>query len=405
MASIISGMSRSSSSTDVEAQASARKAKRRRIQNKPEGLDDTRISHLGPLLPPCCLLEQLPLTAPIAEVVHNGRAQVASIVNGLDDRLVCIVGPCSVHDIKAAKEYATELRKMQLKYKDDLCIIMRVYFEKPRTTIGWKGLINDPDLDGSFNVNKGLSIGRQLLLDINEMGIPCAVEFLDTISPQWLADLVSWGAIGARTTESQCHRELVSGLSMPVGFKNSTAGNFQIASDAIGSARNPHAFLSVTKQGLAAIVHTNGNPDCHCILRGGHSGPNYEPQYVKECTDILRKDGANPRIIVDCSHGNSRKIHTNQPIVAKSVSDQMSNGNNDIVGVMVESNLTAGKQKYTPGVSDFSKLAYGQSITDACVDVPSTDVLLSGLAEGVRTRRAMNRSGKGSMKADSLPIK
>ena len=296
-----------------------------------------------------------------------------------------------------------QLRKMQQKYKDDLCIIMRVYFEKPRTTIGWKGLINDPDLDGSFNINKGLKLGRQLLLDLNELGIPVAVEFLDTISPQWLADLVSWGAIGARTTESQCHRELVSGLSMPVGFKNSTSGNFQIACNAIGSARNPHAFLSVTKQGLAAIVHTNGNPDCHVILRGGHSGPNYEPQHVKECTDILRKDAANPRIIIDCSHGNSRKIHTNQPIVAKSVSEQLTAGNNDIVGVMVESNIVAGKQKFTPGVTFKAQLTYGQSITDACIDVADTDLLLNTLAEGVRARRELNKQGKGSMRADSLP--
>ena len=384
-------MSRSSSTTDVAAIASARKAKRPRIEAQPQGLDDTRISHLGPLLPPCCLLEQLPLTNVVADVITEGRKQVSNIVQGLDDRLICIVGPCSVHDVKAAKEYALELRKLQLKYAAELCIVMRVYFEKPRTTIGWKGLINDPDLDGSFNVNKGLTLGRQLLLDINELGVPCAVEFLDTISPQWLADLVSWGAIGARTTESQCHRELVSGLSMPVGFKNSTSGNFQIAADACGSAINPHTFLSVTKQGLAAIVHTNGNPDCHVILRGGHSGPNYEAEHVKECTDILRKSNTNPRIIVDCSHGNSRKIHTNQPFVAQSISEQLSAGNNDIMGVMVESNITEGKQKFTPGVTLKTSLIYGQSITDACVDVATTDLLLADLAQGVRTRRDMNK--------------
>ena len=272
--------------------------------------------------------------------------------------------------------------------------VLRVYFEKPRTTIGWKGLINDPDLDGSFNINKGLKLGRQLLLDLNELGIPCAVEFLDTISPQWLADLVSWGAIGARTTESQCHRELVSGLSMPVGFKNSTSGNFQIAADACGSAKNPHAFLSVTKQGLAAIVHTNGNPDCHVILRGGHSGPNYESKHVKECTDILRKSNANSRIIIDCSHGNSRKIHTNQPIVAKSISEQCTSGNNDIIGVMIESNIMEGKQKFTPGITFKASLTYGQSITDACVNIPTTDSMLADLAQGVRARRELNKQKK-----------
>jgi 3-deoxy-7-phosphoheptulonate synthase len=294
---------------------------------------------------------------------------------------------------------------MQQTYRDDLCIIMRVYFEKPRTTIGWKGLINDPDLDGSFNVNKGLALGRQLLLDINELGIPCAVEFLDTLSPQWIADLVAWGAIGARTTESQCHRELASGMSMPVGFKNSTAGDFQIASDAIKSAKNPHAFLSVTKQGLAAIVHTNGNPDCHVILRGGKAAPNYYPEDVKKCTDLLRKDGVCPRVIVDCSHGNSRKLHTNQPIVAQSIADQLREGNNDIVGVMVESNITAGKQSFTPGVTFKGQLAYGQSITDACVDIADTDILLGNLAQGVKNRRSMNEQGKGSAKSDALPIK
>lgn len=279
------------------------------------------------------------------------------------------------------------LRKMRHKYQDDLCIVMRVYFEKPRTTVGWKGMINDPDLDGSFNVNKGLHHGRKLLLDLNELGVPCGCEFLDTLSPQWMADLVTWGAIGARTTESQVHRELVSGLSMPVGFKNSTSGNMQIAANALRSSTQPHAFLSVTKQGLAAIVHTNGNPDVHVILRGGSNGPNYEASFVKEATDVLKRDGCNPRIIIDCSHGNSRKIHTNQPIVAADIATQVAAGNTDIMGIMCESNLKAGNQKFKPGKDHKSQLVYGQSITDACIDVPSTDAMLSGLAAAVRARR------------------
>ena len=278
------------------------------------------------------------------------------------------------------------LRKLRLKYKDDLCIVMRVYFEKPRTTVGWKGMINDPDLDGSFNVNKGLRLGRQLLLDLNELGVPCGCEFLDTLSPQWMADLVTWGAIGARTTESQVHRELVSGLSMPVGFKNSTSGNMQIAANALRSATQPHAFLSVTKQGLAAIVHTNGNPDVHVILRGGSSGPNFEASFVKEATDVL-SEMVPTRIIIDCSHGNSRKIHTNQPIVASDIASQVAAGNTDIMGIMCESNLKEGNQKFKPGVDHKSQLVYGQSITDACVDIPTTDSLLEELAAAVRARR------------------
>ena len=271
---------------------------------------------------------------------------------------------------------------MQLKYKDDLCIIMRVYFEKPRTTIGWKGLINDPDLDGSFNVNKGLSIGRQLLLDINKMGIPCAVEFLDTISPQYIADLVTWGAIGARTTESQIHRQLASGLSMPIGFKNGTGGSTDIAVDAVISAKSSHVFLGVTDTGKAAIVHTTGNKDSHVILRGGKDGPNYENHHITQLGDLLNRKKLIDSIVVDCSHGNSRKIHTNQILVAENLANQISNNENKIVGCMIESNIKEGNQK----LIDPNNLEYGKSITDACVNLETTDKILNILSNSIKQR-------------------
>jgi len=353
------------------------------------GTDDVRINRLGPLMSPMVMMEMKPLDDRTAEVIKAGRQQVREVVHGQDDRMLVVVGPCSVHDPKAAIEYAGKLKMLKEKYQKDLLLVMRVYFEKPRTTVGWKGLINDPELTGSFKINQGLGLGRQLLLDINKLGVPCGCEFLDVVSPQWLADLVSWGAIGARTTESQVHRELASGLSMPVGFKNSTAGNIQIASDAIRSSRQPHAFLSVTKQGLAAIVHTNGNPDTHVILRGGHSGPNFDASSVLSATTKLKKDGANSRLMIDCSHGNSRKIHTNQKPVAADVASQVASGNRDIIGVMIESNLNAGKQKFMPGKDDPAKLKYGLSITDACVDIPTTDTILGLLAKAVRERRVL----------------
>lgn len=347
-------------------------------------IEDTHVTSLRPLLPPACLLEELPITRDIARMVTSFRREVANCLHGRDDRLVVIVGPCSIHDVRAAKEYAEKLAVLREELKDDLVIIMRVYFEKPRTTVGWKGLINDPDLDGSFNINKGLRVARELLLDINGMGLPTGCEFLDTISPQFIADLVSWAAIGARTTESQLHRELTSGCSMPVGFKNGTGGSISLAVDAVVAATHPHSFLGVTKQGLAAIVSTVGNPDCHVILRGGAHGPNYGADSIRKTSDLLDKRGKAQQIMVDCSHGNSQKIHTNQPIVAADVGAQVAGGNEHIFGLMIESNLVEGNQKLT---SD-KQLTYGQSVTDACIDWDSTVTVLQGLANSVRLRRA-----------------
>lgn len=317
------------------------------------------------------------------------RQQVADCMDGTDDRLCVIIGPCSVHDVAAAKEYAAFLKKEADKHSADLYIVMRVYFEKPRTTVGWKGLINDPDLNGTFKINKGLKMGRQLLLEINEIGLGCAVEFLDTISPQYIADLVSWGAIGARTTESQTHRELASGLSMPIGFKNGTSGDTKVAIDAIQAAGGAHSFLGVTEQGIAAIVHTTGNPNTHIILRGGATGPNYTAEFVAEATAKIEGCGVDPAIMIDCSHANSQKKHKNQPIVAADISKQLSAGNTAIRGVMVESHLNEGNQKLDPGKTDIASLKYGVSVTDACINLVDTVSVLDQLAEGVRARRAL----------------
>ncbi|MGK0441282.1 MAG: 3-deoxy-7-phosphoheptulonate synthase [Pseudohongiellaceae bacterium] len=347
--------------------------------NNRHNTDDVHIAELRPLISPAILIEELPLNDSAAGAIYDVRKTIANVFSGQDDRLVVVVGPCSIHDPEAAIEYAQHLKAVMSQYQDELIIVMRTYFEKPRTTVGWKGLINDPEIDGSFNINHGLKIARQLLINIADMGIPTGCEFLDTISPQFFADLVSWGAIGARTTESQIHRELASGLSMPVGFKNGTDGNLQIAIDAIGAASNPHHFLSVTKQGISAIVETRGNKNCHIILRGSTKGPNYSAEAIKEVTDTVETKGLSPYLMVDCSHGNSNKDYTRQPIVAQDLAEQISAGNKTISGIMLESNLIEGNQK-TPEV-------YGKSITDACISWETTVSTLNVLAKAVKVRR------------------
>jgi 3-deoxy-7-phosphoheptulonate synthase len=345
--------------------------------------DDVRIERLRPLVPPALLMDQIPLPAAAVESVALGRRAVEAILHGDDDRLVAVVGPCSVHDVAAAEEYATRLRPVADRLADDLVVVMRVYFEKPRTTVGWKGLINDPHLDGSFAINDGLGLARGLLVRIAGHGVPAACEFLDTITPQFLADTVTWGAIGARTTESQVHRELASGLSMPVGFKNGTDGGVQIAIDAVRAARHPHRFLSVTKQGIAAIVATRGNESCHVILRGGNGRANHHEEDVVAVAGKLSAAGLPARVMVDCSHGNSAKDHRNQPRVAAEIARQLEAGSRAIFGVMIESHLVAGRQDARPGVA----LTYGQSITDACIGWEETVPVLEGLAMAVRARR------------------
>jgi 3-deoxy-7-phosphoheptulonate synthase len=346
--------------------------------------DDLRITGLNPLISPAVLAYYLPLTEQASEVVASARAQADAILRGEDDRLLAVVGPCSIHDPEAALEYAAKLKAEAERLKDDVFVIMRVYFEKPRTTVGWKGLINDPNLDDSFDINHGLRVARGLLLDLANMGVPAGTEFLDTISPQYIADLISWGAIGARTTESQVHRELASGLSMPVGFKNGTGGSIQIALDAIQSASNPHHFLSVTKQGVSAIFSTSGNESCHLILRGGKTGPNYEKASIDESAAMLREQNLPESVMVDCSHGNSLKDFRNQPLVAKSLAHQIAAGCKVITSVMIESNLVEGNQKLT---KDLKALKHGQSITDACLGWEDTVETLEVLAEAVRARR------------------
>ena len=348
--------------------------------------DDVRIDGLKPLIPPAILMEEMPVTEQASNTIVSARTIAGNIVRGLDDRLLVVVGPCSIHDPQAALEYADRLQIVAQRLRDDLLVIMRVYFEKPRTTVGWKGLINDPQLDGSFDINNGLRAARRLLVDLAQKGLPAGSEFLDVITPQFIADLISWGAIGARTTESQVHRELASGLSMPVGFKNGTDGNVQIAIDAIGAGRNPHHFLSVTKHGISAIVNTTGNDTCHLILRGSNAGPNYDRDAIARAQQSLAAAEVNDHIMVDCSHGNSRKDHTKQPGVVSDIGDQIAAGSRAIMGVMIESHLKAGKQNHQDG----SSLVYGQSITDACLDWESTEPLLDQLAASVRARRSVN---------------
>ncbi len=358
------------------------------MREKTVDTKDLRIESIRPLVPPAILLEQLPLSEEDAASVSRAREEVTNVLSGTDDRLMVVVGPCSVHDPEAALDYAGRLKGLKDELSEDLLIVMRVYFEKPRTTIGWKGLINDPRLDDSFAVNEGLHLARKLLLDLAEMGIPAGTEFLDPISPQFFTDALAWAAIGARTTESQVHRQLASGLSMPVGFKNGTGGGIQIALDAVGASIHPHSFLGVTEQGLAAIVTTKGNPHCHIILRGGKSGPNYDEESVQNTLDALENAGLPPRLMVDASHANSDKDYRNQPKVAREVAGQISGGRRGIVGVMLESFLVDGAQK----LKDPKDLVYGQSITDSCMGWEMTVPVLSELAEAVRQRRAKSGS-------------
>jgi len=341
--------------------------------------DDLKIKTIKELSPPAQVHDELPITETAAKTVYETRQAVQKIISGEDKRLLVIVGPCSVHDEKAALDYAQKLLLVREQLKDDLEIIMRVYFEKPRTTVGWKGLINDPTLNDKFEINKGLRLARNLLLDINKLGLPAATEYLDLISPQYISDLISWGAIGARTTESQSHRELASGLSCPVGFKNSTNGSLRVSLDAINSASRPHNFLSVTKEGCSAIFSTSGNPDCHVILRGG-GRPNYDSESINIAADEMQQVGLKPQMMIDFSHANSRKQYERQLIVGKDVASQISRGDFRIMGVMIESFLVEGRQK--------EAVTYGQSITDACIGWQDTVPLLEQLAEAVRQRRA-----------------
>lgn len=340
--------------------------------------DDVRIRETKELLPPIAHLYELPISDRAAELVFATRHEISDILHGKDDRLLAVIGPCSIHDTSAAEEYARRLLPLREQYKDDLLVVMRVYFEKPRTTVGWKGLINDPRLDESYDINTGLRVARRLLLNLNNMGIPAATEYLDMITPQYFADLISWGAIGARTTESQVHRELASGLSCPVGFKNGTDGNLKIAVDAIRAAGKPHHFLSVTKTGHSAIVATGGNPDCHAILRGGKE-PNYDSVHVKAAAAELAAVGLPQKLMIDFSHANSRKDYRRQMEVADDVSAQLQAGENGIFGVMIESHLVEGRQD-KPDV-------YGQSITDACIGWEASEQVLAQLASAVRARR------------------
>jgi len=349
--------------------------------------DDLRIEKIRPLIPPAILMENVPITEAASATVAESRQRIAQVLRGDDDRLLVVVGPCSIHDVKAARDYAVRLKSEATRLAADLVVVMRVYFEKPRTTVGWKGLINDPHLDGSFAINQGLQLARALLLDLAEMGLPTGCEFLDTITPQYLADLVSWGAIGARTTESQIHRELASGLSVPVGFKNGTDGNIQICIDAVQAAAGQHHFLSVTKQGLSAIVATRGNPDGHVILRGSSSGPNFDAAAIDKAIGALAKAGLFPRVMVDCSHGNSRKDPLRQPLVAHDLAGQIAAGSRAISGLMIESHLVQGRQNPVPGCP----LVYGQSITDSCLGWDDTIPVLDELAAAVRTRRSLAR--------------
>jgi len=344
--------------------------------------DDVRIKSITQVVPPTEVHKQYPISEQAAKTVYEARIAIHNILHGKDDRLLVVIGPCSVHDPEAAIEYAKNLKAARDKLKDDLMIVMRVYFEKPRTTVGWKGLINDPDLDESFKINKGLGLARKLLLDINEMGLPAGTEFLDLISPQYVADLISWGAIGARTTESQGHRELASGLSCPVGFKNGTDGKMRIAVDAIHAAARPHVFMSLTKEGQSAVFSTSGNADTHIILRGGKR-PNYDAESVNIAAEEMQSSGLAPKLMVDFSHANSSKDHAKQVAVGHDVAHQISKGDRRIVGAMIESHLLSGRQDNVPG----QPLTYGQSITDACIDWDTSLPLLEKLAEAVRQRR------------------
>jgi len=344
--------------------------------------DDLRIVGVDEVIPPEQLHREHPISERAAKTTYEARRAIRDVLRGEDDRLLVVAGPCSIHNPDAAREYARRLAKVRVSLSDGLFIVMRAYFEKPRTTVGWKGLINDPNLDGTFQINKGLRLARQLLLDVNEIGVPAGTEFLDLISPQYVADLVSWGAIGARTTESQSHRELASGLSCPVGFKNATDGGLKVAVDAIRSASHPHHFMSLTKQGRSAIFSTSGNEDCHMILRGGHE-PNYDAASVQRACRELAAAGLAPRVMIDFSHANSCKQHERQMIVSRDVAGQIADGNKSIIGVMLESHLVAGRQDVVAG----RELVFGQSVTDACIGWDDTEIMLHELAGAVRKRR------------------
>lgn len=344
--------------------------------------DDLRISGIKEVAAPKTLLEELPIGERTARTVYHARQDIRHILQGEDDRLLVVVGPCSVHDPQAATEYAERLCGLRDELERDLLILMRVYFEKPRTTVGWKGLINDPDLDGSFEINKGLRLARRLLLNLAEMGIPAGTEFLDLISPQYIADLIGWGAIGARTTESQGHRELASGLSCPIGFKNGTAGSVKVAIDAVHAAARPHVFMSLTKEGNSAIFRTRGNEDTHIILRGGHR-PNYDAESVNIVSEKITASGLMPKIMIDFSHANSRKNPSKQIQICQDVAGQIGRGDERLIGVMIESHLVSGRQDLEPG----SGLIYGQSVTDACVSWDDTAPMLRELAEAAARRR------------------
>src|SRR5690606_24308102 len=348
--------------------------------------DDLRILDIKELVTPAELAREYPCSERASKTVAESRRALQRILHGQDDRLIVVIGPCSIHDTAAAIEYAERLKAQRDRLRDELEIVMRVYFEKPRTTVGWKGLINDPDLDGSFNINKGLRVARKLLGDINELGLPAGCEFLDMVTPQYITEFVSWGAIGARTTESQVHRELASGLSCPVGFKNGTDGNVKIAIDAIQAASHPHHFPAVTKQGRTAIAATSGNPDCHVILRGGKT-PNYDAASVDGVCAQLKNAKVAERLMIDVSHGNSSKRPENQPIVAADIAQRIAQGESRITGLMVESHLQAGRQDLQPG----RKLVYGKSITDGCIDWETSVTLLESLAQAVAQRRELHR--------------
>jgi 3-deoxy-7-phosphoheptulonate synthase len=346
--------------------------------------DDLRIRDVRPLIPPAILLEEIPISERASNVVADARSSIASVIAGTDPRLVVVAGPCSIHDPASALDYAGRLRAMADPLADALLVVMRAYFEKPRTVVGWKGLINDPDLDESYHINKGLRLARRLLLQVNELGLPTGSEFLDTQIPQHIADLTSWVAIGARTAESQVHRELASGLSAPVGFKNGTDGDTQVAIDAVLAARRQHWFPGVTKQGVSAILQTTGNDSCHVILRGGtRTGPNHHAASVEAVCASLAANGLAPRVMVDCSHGNSQRDPKRQAVVAADVARQVASGSASILGIMLESHLVEGRQDASPG----AELRYGQSITDACIGLDETGDILRSLADAVRARR------------------
>ncbi|NJM96578.1 MAG: 3-deoxy-7-phosphoheptulonate synthase [Phormidesmis sp. RL_2_1] len=346
---------------------------------------DLHVVENRPLLSPNQLLEKLPLTETAAALVTQTRDRIRNIMHNEDRRLLVIVGPCSVHDVKAAYEYAQKLVKLREKFADQLEVVMRVYFEKPRTSIGWKGLINDPHLDGSYDINEGLRLARKLLLDLAELGLPAGTELLDPITPQFIADIITWTAIGARTTESQTHREMASGLSMPIGFKNNTDGSLQAASNAMLAASQPHHFLGINQSGHASIVSTTGNADGHLVLRGGKKGPNYEASHVENAAKALAEQNLNPRIMVDCSHANANKDHNRQVVVLDSIARQVSSGSHHLMGAMIESHLVAGKQPIQKNLAD---LVYGQSITDACVNIDTTAAMLEKLAMAVKQSMA-----------------